>query len=89
MLARGEGQSRHWPQGQIQLAVTFTGVDHSGSFGASRKRGSRVSNAAGYSTNAVAELVFALAIEPVPPAIPACDPPERAPEAPRTGWWGA
>ena len=43
------------------LAVAFTGVDHV-DLDACRKKGVAVSNAAGYSTNGVTELVFGLAI---------------------------
>ena len=53
------------------IAVAFTGVDHV-DLAACRKRGIAVSNAAGYSTNAVAELVFGLAIG-LYRSIPACD----------------
>ena len=53
------------------IAVAFTGVDHV-DLSACRARGIAVSNAAGYSTNAVAELVFGLAIG-LYRSIPACD----------------
>lgn len=43
------------------IDIAFTGVDHVG-LEAARKRGITVCNAAGYSTNAVAELTFGLAI---------------------------
>lgn len=53
------------------IAVAFTGVDHV-DLETCKKRGIAVSNAAGYSTNAVAELVFGLAIG-LYRSIPACD----------------
>ncbi|MGI6204294.1 MAG: 2-hydroxyacid dehydrogenase [Anaerovoracaceae bacterium] len=59
------------------IAVAFTGVDHV-DLDACRAKGIKVSNAAGYSTNGVAELVFGLIISLYRNIIP-CD--ERA----RTG----
>ncbi len=53
------------------LSVAFTGVDHI-DVDFCKERGIRVCNAAGYSTNAVAELAFGLAIS-VLRSIPACD----------------
>lgn len=53
------------------LSVAFTGVDHI-DVDFCKERGIRVCNAAGYSTNAVAELAFGLAIS-VLRNIPACD----------------
>lgn len=53
------------------IAVAFTGVDHV-DLETCKKRGIAVSNAAGYSTNAVAELVFGLAIG-LYRSIPTCD----------------
>lgn len=53
------------------IAVAFTGVDHV-DLETCKKKGIAVSNAAGYSTNAVAELVFGLAIG-LYRSIPACD----------------
>ena len=53
------------------LAVAFTGVDHV-DLAACRERGIVVCNAAGYSTNAVAELVFGLAISVIRNIVP-CD----------------
>lgn len=53
------------------LSVAFTGVDHI-DVDYCKERGIRVCNAAGYSTNAVAELAFGLAIS-VLRNIPACD----------------
>lgn len=53
------------------LSVAFTGVDHV-DVDYCKERGIRVCNAAGYSTNAVAELAFGLAIS-VLRNIPACD----------------
>lgn len=53
------------------LSVAFTGVDHI-DVDYCRERGIQVCNAAGYSTNAVAELAFGLAIS-VLRNIPACD----------------
>ncbi len=53
------------------LSVAFTGVDHV-DLDYCKERGIAVSNAAGYSTNAVAELTFGLAIS-VLRNIPACD----------------
>lgn len=53
------------------IAVAFTGVDHV-DLEACRERHIAVSNAAGYSTNGVAELVFGLAIS-LYRSIPACD----------------
>lgn len=58
------------------LSVAFTGVDHV-DISACKQRGIAVSNAAGYSTNAVAELAFGLAIS-VLRNIPACDKAARA-----------
>ena len=43
------------------IDIAFTGVDHVG-LEAARERGIRVSNASGYSTEAVAELVLAMAL---------------------------
>lgn len=59
------------------IAVAFTGVDHI-ALDACKARGIKVSNAAGYSTNAVAELAFGLMLS-LYRYIPTCD--ERA----RTG----
>lgn len=53
------------------LSVAFTGVDHV-DVAYCKEHGIAVSNAAGYSTNAVAELAFGLAIS-VLRNIPACD----------------
>lgn len=53
------------------LSVAFTGVDHI-DVGFCKEKGICVCNAAGYSTNAVAELAFGLAIS-VLRNIPACD----------------
>lgn len=53
------------------LSVAFTGVDHV-DLDCCRERGIAVCNAAGYSTNAVAELAFGLAIS-VLRSIPPCD----------------
>ena len=53
------------------LAVAFTGVDHV-DLEACRRKGIAVSNAAGYSTNGVAELVFGLCIA-LYRYIPECD----------------
>lgn len=53
------------------LSVAFTGVDHI-DVDYCKERGIQVCNAAGYSTNAVAELAFGLAIS-VLRNIPACD----------------
>ncbi len=53
------------------LSVAFTGVDHI-DVDYCKERGIAVSNAAGYSTNAVAELAFGLAVS-VLRNIPACD----------------
>lgn len=53
------------------LAVAFTGVDHV-DLAACRQRNIMVCNAAGYSTNAVAELVFGLAISVIRNIVP-CD----------------
>lgn len=53
------------------LSVAFTGVDHI-ALAACRERGIMVCNAAGYSTNAVAELVFGLLISVVRNIV-ACD----------------
>lgn len=53
------------------LSVAFTGVDHI-DVDFCKEKGIRVCNAAGYSTNAVAELAFGLAIS-VLRNIPACD----------------
>lgn len=53
------------------LSVAFTGVDHI-DLGACRNKNIMVCNAAGYSTNAVAELVFGLAISVIRNIIP-CD----------------
>lgn len=53
------------------LSVAFTGVDHV-DLAYCKERGIAVSNAAGYSTHAVAELAFGLAIS-VLRYIPACD----------------
>ena len=53
------------------LSVAFTGVDHV-DVDYCKERGITVCNAAGYSTNAVAELAFGLAIS-VLRNIPACD----------------
>lgn len=53
------------------LSVAFTGVDHI-ALEACRERGIVVCNAAGYSTNAVAELVFGLAIAVIRNIVP-CD----------------
>ncbi len=53
------------------LSVAFTGVDHV-ALDACRRRGITVCNAAGYSTNAVAELTFGLAISVIRNIVP-CD----------------
>lgn len=53
------------------LSVAFTGVDHV-DLAACRERGIMVCNAAGYSTNAVAELTFGLAVSVIRNIIP-CD----------------
>lgn len=53
------------------LSVAFTGVDHI-ALAACRERGIVVCNAAGYSTNAVAELTFGLAISVIRNIVP-CD----------------
>lgn len=53
------------------LSVAFTGVDHV-ALDACRERGLLVCNAAGYSTNAVAELTFGLAISVIRNIVP-CD----------------
>lgn len=53
------------------LSVAFTGVDHV-ALAACRTRQIMVCNAAGYSTNAVAELVFGLAISVIRHIVP-CD----------------
>lgn len=53
------------------LSVAFTGVDHI-ALAACRERGILVCNAAGYSTNAVAELTFGLAISVIRNIVP-CD----------------
>lgn len=53
------------------LSVAFTGVDHV-ALDACRARGIMVCNAAGYSTNAVAELTFGLAISVIRNIVP-CD----------------
>lgn len=53
------------------LSVAFTGVDHV-ALDACRDKGVAVSNAAGYSTNAVAELVFGLAVAVIRNIVP-CD----------------
>lgn len=53
------------------LAVAFTGVDHI-DMAACRERGLVVCNAAGYSTNAVAELTLGLAISVIRNIVP-CD----------------
>ena len=53
------------------LSVAFTGVDHV-DVAYCKERGIAVSNAAGYSTNAVCELAFGLALS-VLRNIPACD----------------
>lgn len=53
------------------LSVAFTGVDHV-DLAACRARNIMVCNAAGYSTNAVAELVFGLAISVIRNIVP-CD----------------
>ena len=53
------------------LSVAFTGVDHV-ALAACRARKIMVCNAAGYSTNAVAELVFGLAISVIRNIVP-CD----------------
>ena len=53
------------------LSVAFTGVDHI-DVDFCKEKGIRVCNAAGYSTNAVAELAFGLAIS-VLRNIPSCD----------------
>jgi D-3-phosphoglycerate dehydrogenase len=53
------------------ICVAFTGVDHV-DLDECRKRGIRVSNCAGYSTVAVADLVFALALS-LARNVPACD----------------
>lgn len=53
------------------IAVAFTGVDHI-PLETCKARGIKVSNAAGYSTNAVAELAFGLMIS-LYRSIPACD----------------
>lgn len=53
------------------LDIAFTGVDHVG-LEAARARGITVCNAAGYSTNAVAELVFGLAVSVCRNIVP-CD----------------
>lgn len=58
------------------LSVAFTGVDHI-DLVACREKGVIVSNAAGYSTNAVAELVFGLAISVIRNIVP-CDGRTRA-----------
>ena len=67
------------------IAVAFTGVDHV-DLETCKKRGIAVSNAAGYSTNAVAELVFGLAIGLYRASLPVTG--GRAPAAPRTAWSG-
>lgn len=53
------------------IDIAFTGVDHV-ALGAARRRGIICSNAAGYSTNAVAELVFGLAVSVTRNIVP-CD----------------
>lgn len=53
------------------LDVAFTGVDHV-DIAAAKERGIAVSNAAGYSTNAVAELTFGLAVSVIRNIVP-CD----------------
>ncbi len=53
------------------LSVAFTGVDHV-DLEACRSRGIMVCNAAGYSTNAVAELTFGLAVSVIRNIVP-CD----------------
>lgn len=53
------------------ISVAFTGVDHV-DLDACREKGIVVSNAAGYSTQAVAELVFGLAISVMRNVLP-CD----------------
>lgn len=53
------------------LDIAFTGVDHVG-LDAARARGIVACNAAGYSTNAVAELTFGLAISAIRNIVP-CD----------------
>lgn len=53
------------------LSVAFTGVDHI-DLAACRKQGITVCNAAGYSTNAVAELTFGLAVSVIRNIVP-CD----------------
>lgn len=58
------------------LSVAFTGVDHV-DLAACRARGIVVCNAAGYSTNAVAELTFGLAIAVIRNIVP-CDARARA-----------
>lgn len=58
------------------LSVAFTGVDHV-DLAACRERGIVVCNAAGYSTNAVAELTFGLAIAVIRNIVP-CDARARA-----------
>lgn len=58
------------------LSVAFTGVDHV-DVAYCKEKGIAVSNAAGYSTNAVAELAFGLALS-VLRNIPACDKAVRA-----------
>ena len=54
------------------LSVAFTGVDHV-DLAACREKGITVCNAAGYSTNAVAELVFGLAISVIRNILPTDD----------------
>ena len=61
------------------IDVAFTGVDHV-DLEAARAKGVRVSNAAGYSTEAVAELSLGLMCLRWRPA--------AAPARPRTAWWG-
>lgn len=53
------------------IDIAFTGVDHV-ALDAARRRGIICSNAAGYSTNAVAELVFGLAVSVTRNIVP-CD----------------
>ena len=67
------------------LAVAFTGIDHI-AMDACRKHGVTVCNCAGYSTSAVADLVFGMLISLYRNIIP-CDRVCRQ-GAPRTDWWG-
>ena len=65
------------------ISIAFTGVDHV-DLDACRERNITVCNAAGYSTNAVAELAFGLAISVIRNIVP-CDHEARH-EGTKAGW---